>query len=385
MEPGSAGGGRLFATVVSGGPSGIVAPPLSRHQLEQMRREEEARERSAPRGDWTGLRHQDWADPALVRARLEGGAPVDTEREGAEGSPLHLAAEHGAAEVVALLLERGARADARDREGHTPLWNAVRSLDEYAIHALIEAGADVWTPQSGPWSPGSLLLTTPLAPLVAELPGAVELSAGEVAAQEAADALIGAFGEQGLATEGLGVAFVRGVTEDEVIRRLGADPARCPRVDLEDEEDAPFDGTDLDAASRYVGVVAVAGDPVGCVVTQEGHMPSGEAVLRAISPGTEAYGVYFNPKGATFGSFARDGEVVAADEIGLSPHASDPTAYWTYRLWRDPWGTNRTFPHGADILAYACGAAGMVMGDGREAVYARGPRRWVALPEGGAS
>jgi hypothetical protein len=217
------------------------------------------------------------------------------------------------------------------------------------------------------------LLTTQLARLVADLPGAVTLPPEEVAAFQEADALIAAFGERELWTEGLGICFVRDLTEDEVIRRLGSEPARCPEADL---DSAPFDPMDYDESLRYVGVTNVAGTPGGCVITQDGYMPSDSAVMRAISAGTAAYGVYFNPKGGTFGTLARDGEIVSSDEIALSPHDSDPAAYWIFRFWQ----SKHTFPYGADVLAYSCAAAGLRIDDGKDAVNRRTPRRWVALP-----
>lgn len=120
--------------------------------------------------------YQDWGDTALIRARLEGGAPPDAVVVGRPGAtPLHRVAEQGAAEAAEVLLAHHADVDARDSDGHTPLWYAVVSMGEAAVRTLIDAGADVWTPQSGPWSPGRLLLTTSLAPLVRGLPGAVEL------------------------------------------------------------------------------------------------------------------------------------------------------------------------------------------------------------------
>ncbi|MEU0947761.1 hypothetical protein ABZ379_34425 [Streptomyces canus] len=105
-------------------------------------------------------------------------------------------------------------------------------------------------------------------------------------------------------------------------------------------------------------------------------MPSDDAVLRAISAGTTAYGVYFNPKGGTFGTLAHDREVVASEEIGIGPHHSDPAAYWTFRFWQ----RNHEFPYGADVLAHCCAAAGLRISDGRDAVDRDAPRRWVALP-----
>ncbi|MFD3732265.1 ankyrin repeat domain-containing protein [Streptomyces sp. NPDC058632] len=376
-----------FATMEMSGPPTFLAPPLTRHQLETLRREEEARQRYVPRADWQQIGYRDWGDADLIRARLAGGAPVAATVGQLGTTPLHLAAEWGTTEAVTALLTHEVAeneneatdkdaygvVDARDHSEHTPLWYAAQNVDEGTVRALIDAGADVWTPQSGPWSPGRLLSTTSLAPLVRDLPGAVELPAEEAAAQQRADALIAAFGEERLWTEGLGICFVRGLSEDEVIRRLGADPARCPREAL---DDAPFDPADYDESLRYVGVLGVDGAPGGCAIAQDGYMPSDNAVLKAISAGTAAYGVYFNPKGGTFGTLARDGEVVESEEIGLGPHASDPAAFWTFRFWQ----RGHAFPHGADIMAYACAAAGLSIDDGRDAAGLSSPRRWVELP-----
>lgn len=142
---------------------------------------------------------------------------------------------------------------------------------------------------------------------------------------------------------------MRDLSEDELIRRIGADPARCPSAD---PEHAPFDQADFDESLRHVGVRSVEGAPGGCVITQDGYMPSDNALMQAISAGTTAYGVYFNAKGGTFGTLARDGEIVAYEEIGLPPQESDPAAHWTFRFWQG----KRTFPYGAEIFAYACAA-----------------------------
>ncbi|MEU6243712.1 ankyrin repeat domain-containing protein [Streptomyces sp. NPDC047024] len=370
----------------TGGTATFLAPPLTRDQIDQLRREEEARQRYVPRADWEGLRYDDWADAALIRARLDGGAPLTAFTGRTGTTPLHLAAEWGSAETVEVLLDRlgeDADVDVRDDDGHTPLWHAVCGMDEGRIRLLLAAGADAWTPRSGPWSPGRLLLTTPLAPLVRDLPGAVELSEPESAAQRAADALIAAFGTEPLWTEGLGVCFVRDLTEDEVIRRLGADPADCPRKDLDEEEDAEdeegLDEPDWDESLRYVVVRHVDGTPGGCVITQDGYLPKDDTLLRAVSPGTTAYGLYFNPKGGTFGALARDGEIVHTEETGHWPLDAD-SAYWPFRFWQ----LGRTFPWGANHLAYACAAAGLTITDGRSAAEREAPGRWVrlGLPEG---
>ncbi|MFK4069805.1 ankyrin repeat domain-containing protein [Streptomyces sp. NPDC029674] len=355
-----------------GGPPGFLARPMSAHERDLLRRREEAEQRYVPRGDWERMGYDDWGDAALVRARLEGGAPADAVAwSGA--TPLHLAAERGCAESLAALLPHVERIDAPDEEGHTALWHAVCTGDEDSVRALIEAGADVWTPQTGPWSPGRLLLTTPLAPLVADLPGAVALAPGELAAFRAADALIDAFARPEMWTEGLGAAFVRGLDAEEVVRRLGGDPARCPEVLL---EHAPFDEDDYDTSLRFVGVAELPGSPGGCVITQDGYMPADDGVLRAISADTTAYGLYFNPKGGTHGTLARDGRLVEHEEIGLTPDGTEPPAHWHFRFWQ----SGRGVPYDAHDLAYACAAAGLRVTDGRPAVDDTVPRRWVELP-----
>ncbi|MEV5976389.1 ankyrin repeat domain-containing protein [Streptomyces sp. NPDC052114] len=368
-----------LAMIHMSGPPPFLAPPLTRHQRAELRREEEARQRYVPRADWSGIGYRDWGDAELIRARLSGGAPPDALAHG-DGTPLHRAAECGGAEAVAALLPHVTRVDAVDGQGRTALWHAVCATDERSVRLLIDAGADVWTPQCGPWSPGRLLLTTPLAPLVAGLPGAVALPSDEAAAFRAADDLIGAFDKGDVWTEGLGIAFVRDLDEDEVIRRLGGDPARCPQVGPEetpfdDEHRAGRDDADDDVELTFVRVTALPGSPGGCVVTQQAYMPADADVLRAISAGTAAYGVYFNPKGGTHGTLARDGEIVRHEEIGLTPDEADAPAHWHFRFWQH--GDHA--PYGARDLAYACGAAGLHTGDGSAALDHDTPQRWVEL------
>ncbi|MFF1380594.1 ankyrin repeat domain-containing protein [Streptomyces sp. NPDC058308] len=353
------------------GPPEFLARPASAYERRMRREQEEERVRYVPRADWEGMRYEDWGDAALLRARLDGGARADAV-VWSGATPLHLAAERGDAAAVAVLLPHVARVDVADEEGHTALWHAACRGDEESVRALVAAGADVWSPQTGPWSPGRLLLTTPLAPTVAGLPGAVPLPAEELAAFRAADALIEAFDDEAW-TEGLGIAFVRDLDEEEVVRRLGADPARCPEVA---PEHAPFDKEDYDAPLRYVSVTALPGSPGGCVITQDGYMPSDDGVLQAISPRTTAYGVYFNPKGGTHGTLVRDGRCVDREEIYPDPDAAQPSAYWRFRFWQSGPGA----PYTARELAYACAAAGLRVTDGRAATDNSRPRRWVELP-----
>ncbi|WP_409235241.1 ankyrin repeat domain-containing protein [Streptomyces sp. PA5.6] len=379
--PRATSGDRFLVFSRWGGPPGFLARPMSAHELGVLREREKARRRYVPRGDWEGMGYEDWRDAALIRARLDGGASADAD-VWSGSTPLHMAARHGGAESIRLLLPHVTHVDAPDDEGHTALWHAVCEGDEACVRTLIGAGADVWTPQTGPWSPGRLLLTTPLAPVVAELPGAAALPDEELAAFRAADALVAAFTDEGRWTEGLGVAFVRGLDGAEVVRRLGADPARCPEVrpehapfgDLDEDDEIDADGDDT--SLRFVSVSEVPGDPGGCVITQDGYMPSDETLLGAVSAGTTAYGLYFNPKGGTHGTLARDGVCVRHEEVGLSPDATDPPTYWHFRFWR----TGPDVPYDARDLAYACAAAGLRVVDGRPAFDGTAPRRRVELP-----
>ncbi|ARF57621.1 ankyrin repeat domain-containing protein [Streptomyces gilvosporeus] len=331
------------------------------------------------RADWEGMRHDHWLDADLVRARLANGADPDATDPDNRATPLHLAAAHGSPEAVAALLARTADADARDDEGCTPLWHAVCHGAQANAALLLEAGADAWRSQLGGRSPGRLALTTALAPLFAGLPGAVPLTDEERAAQRDADERIAVF--RGVGTEGLSVAFVLGIDEDEAVRRLGGDPRNSPVRDV-DAEPGPdgtdlygFDPYDVDEAERWVGVTGVNG---GCVLIQPSwYGMSTDAVLNALSPGTTAYGVSFNPKGGTFGTFSRNGRTALGEEIGKPGHHSgSPEGHWLYRFWdwdvpEDMWG--------ADVLAYASAMAGLRLTDA--AAVDGPPRRWVEIPE----
>jgi ankyrin repeat protein len=76
-------------------------------------------------------------------------APPEYEAQSLLQSPLHLAvfstwavSAAGRAEVVRLLLEKGANVNARDREGETPLHYAARTKEWGIVRSLVLAGAD---------------------------------------------------------------------------------------------------------------------------------------------------------------------------------------------------------------------------------------------------
>ncbi|MGW1658979.1 Mu transposase C-terminal domain-containing protein, partial [Streptomyces atratus] len=236
---------------------------------------------------------------------------------------------------------------------------------------LLEAGADAWRLCVGKWTPGRLALTTDLAPLVAGMPGAVPLTVAQRAEQARADQLISVFSAEKIYTEGLGVTFTDVIGEDEVIRRLGADPAKCPVF----QQDSEMDQMDLfDAGGKYV--VGVTGTALGCIVSQPfSNELDDDELARRLSPAT-TYSLFFNPKGGTSGTLFRDGAVVLHEEVGsLTPFADDPPEHWLYRFWQRP---GITFPYDANHLAYACAMGGITKANARDCwALSRGPRRIV--------
>lgn len=367
-----------------GSPSGLLAVAGADvavvHALRRGRgpaRWAEDAARYEPRGDWEGMRYGDWQDLRLVRARLDGGADPGGPLGRYAGSPLHEAAAHGSPEVVAELVRLVEEVDLRDPQGLTPLWHAVCHTQAENADILLQAGAEAWRPLTGPWSPGRLALTTRLAATFETLTGAVLLTPEERAAQEEADRLIAVF--EDIHTEGLGVAFVAGVEEEELLRRLGTDAQRSPVLDLE-REPGPygtgpggFDPSDYEASLRFVGITGVTD---GCVLTQPmGYLPSMPELLSRISVGTTAYGLYFNPKGGTHGTLVRDGRTVQQEEIGLSPRPDSPPEHWLFRFWQ----RGSDAPYGACKIAYACAAASMRIEGSRPVTGP--PRRWAQVPQ----
>ncbi|MFI9051247.1 ankyrin repeat domain-containing protein [Streptomyces sp. NPDC053427] len=359
----------------STGPYEILARPAEADPDEEW--SPPAPDRS--RGDWEGMTHDGWKDAELVRARLANGAAPDSTGPDVQETPLHRAAATGSPQAVAELIARAHDVDARDDEGCTPLWRAVCHGAQENAALLLEAGADAWSPQLGGRSPGRLALTTAMAPLFAGLPGAVPLTDEERAAQRDADDRTAVL--QGVETDGVSIAFVPGIDEDEAIRRLGGDPRTCPVSDGEADpdgvnpDDFDEDWEDFEPSEREVGVTGVDG---GCVLFQPSwYLLSTDSVLDALSPGTTAYGLYFNPKGGTFGALSRDGRTVLSEEIGQAAFGDDsPDAHWLYRFWN--WDVPKGAWH-ADAIAYASAMAGLRVMD--SAPVDAWPRRWTEIPE----
>ncbi|MEV0390102.1 ankyrin repeat domain-containing protein [Nonomuraea sp. NPDC050643] len=251
---------------------------------------------------WFDFGGHSWKDLALVRAGLDAGIDPD-DGDHCHLRPLHAAAERGSPEVVAELAGRVADVDA-ECEGRTALWEAVFNNRPENARALVAAGADPWRPMMGGWSPGRLSLAGPTPGLFFPFPpGHAVLTEAETAAVVDAERLIGAMDD--VEDDGFSLACVGGISAAEAARRLAAEPA--DEEELEEVLDDPAD----DAALQFVGFTDVPG---GCVVSQQwGYMASTPVVMKALSAGTVAYGMYANPKSGNQGCVYRDGQVVEWD------------------------------------------------------------------------
>lgn len=81
-------------------------------------------------------------DVALVKRRLGEGADVNARnREG--GTALYEAIRHGNRAMISLLLASGADVNLADREGYSPLWLAVSKRQVPTVKQLLKRGARV--------------------------------------------------------------------------------------------------------------------------------------------------------------------------------------------------------------------------------------------------
>ncbi|MEU4834667.1 ankyrin repeat domain-containing protein [Streptosporangium sp. NPDC023615] len=219
-----------------------------------------------------------WRDTNLTQIRLRLARGFDPGRRlpWLGTTPMHQAAKEGAVQVIELLLASGAEVDAVDPDGATPLWEAVRHGWDDAVRALLAAGADPWRPCIAGRSPGVQALFTEMADLFAGLPGAPGVSPRLRDLQDTVDAMMFSYEDY---NEGLCVAFVGEVSEEEVVRRLGVAPELYPPMELAElwraEQDAP------------VETLRVASPPGGGVVLfqSDGILPVHDAVGRAVTSG----------------------------------------------------------------------------------------------------
>lgn len=80
-------------------------------------------------------------DTARARALLEQGADLNAKDTEHGETPLIVAVKSGSVDIVRLLLEAGAKVDARDDWGRTELFYAPVSSETFAV--LLRGGADV--------------------------------------------------------------------------------------------------------------------------------------------------------------------------------------------------------------------------------------------------
>jgi ankyrin repeat protein len=85
---------------------------------------------------------EDAHGPEIARMLIEAGAEIDAQRTKGRDAPLHLAAARGSADVVALLIGRGARLELRNAAGSTPLHLAAAQAAAANVDLLLAAGAD---------------------------------------------------------------------------------------------------------------------------------------------------------------------------------------------------------------------------------------------------
>ncbi|WTE65987.1 ankyrin repeat domain-containing protein [Streptomyces sp. NBC_01615] len=307
---------------------------------------------------WAGVSWEDWRDYDGIRRRLDQGADPEA---WSGGRPLHRAAGFGSPEVVAELAGRVVDVDALEN-GTTALWEALFTGRPDNARALAAAGADLWRPQIGGWSPGRLSLAGPTPDLFAVPEGERTLTEAERAVAKEGGRLVAALGS--IDYDGTGLACVAGIDAEEAIRRLEATPAEGEELDELIEDPYAYD---MDETLQIIGVTTVPG---GCVVTQPwGYAPQMPGVLSRLSIGTVCYGLYANPKSGNQGSIARDGVIEAWD---LHPGGAPD-------LDATPGEVLAAYLFQSSAVAYSCSYAGLRPTDARAVVGP--PDLWVELPE----
>jgi truncated hemoglobin YjbI len=82
----------------------------------------------------------------VARVLLAAGANADVTSGPTQGTPLHQAARRGAVSVAQALLDHGATVNARDGKGQTPLRRAVNCRQTELVRLLVRGGADPRAP-----------------------------------------------------------------------------------------------------------------------------------------------------------------------------------------------------------------------------------------------
>ncbi|MBB2913620.1 hypothetical protein FHS43_004929 [Streptosporangium becharense] len=248
-----------------------------------------------------------WHDSNLteIRELLEGGFDPGRQLPWLRSTPLHQAAQEGAVGVIELLLASGAAVDPVDADGATPLWEAVRHGHDEVVKLLLAAGADPWRPCIAGRSPGVQALFTDMAGLFADLPGAPRISPRLRELQDTVDAMMFSYETY---NEELCVAFVGGVSEEDVVRRLGSVPELCP----------PLEASELRRAEQdsRMEVLRVGSPPGGGVVLfqADGILPVQDGVGRTVTSGGGVLAGAF-PFASPSVDIWRDGVAVARPSV----------------------------------------------------------------------
>lgn len=263
--------------------------------------------------------------------------------------PYLIAAYGSAAELAELVAET----DDVDREqsGRTALWQAVFGGRQDNVRVLLDAGADPHRPMMSGWTPARLSLAGPH-----PLPGGPPLTAAESESVAVAGELLAALAPPSFGYEGVGLACVADISAAEAARRLAGEDT---------EEPTSFDPWSGDDPAEYV--VGVTDVPGGCVVMQSWwFLPSMPGVMNRLSPGTDCYGLYMNPKSGAQGSVSSDGVFVRRHFPGIPDDNDPPDEVLAAYLYQN------------NAVAHACAFAGLRPSDTRAVV---GPAdRWLRLP-----
>ncbi|MGW6394527.1 DUF6461 domain-containing protein [Streptomyces sp. NPDC055103] len=136
------------------------------------------------------------------------------------------------------------------------------------------------------------------------------------------------------------VCLVEGIDPDEVIRRMGGDPAAARNMTVRETVDLAAAGE-----REFVGVGRTAGS--SCTAESIGHVTAVPGVVRDLSRGGRAFSVRFDVNGADSVHYAVDGElVVYAEPDGAvdALHPGDPRwdTAWNEGLHDEEgrWGPN---------------------------------------------
>lgn len=306
---------------------------------------------------WHGFWDIGWANLEAVRERLDAGA--DPNAGWYWMPPLHEAAEQGTPEVVA---ELAARVDDVDVlvDGRSALWRAVYTGRPENARALQAAGADPVRPMMSGWSPARLSLATG-----SVIPSGEVLTEREQTAIADRDRMIAAIGDFP-EYDGFSIACVGEIDAAEATRRLKA------HVVPDDQVPDPGDWYGNAFGDQFEDdtelAMAVTDVPGGCVVVQPWHYnASSEDVMRRLSAGTVAYGMFANPKSGNQGNIYRDGEIVDGDlNPGGAPAEDDGTfEVLLAHLYR------------GEAVAYCCAYAGLRPKNNKAFTE---PDQWILLP-----